>query len=98
MYVIYGRAQLILPYSTSLKDKRQVIQSIIARIRKRYSISICEVEHHELWQRADLGFAAVCKTFGETDPIINAISDTLMLYEDNCQIIEFNHQVVRHDD
>lgn len=98
MYVIYGRAQLFLPYSTSLKDKRQTIQSIIARIRKRYSISICEVDQHELWQRSDLGFAAVCNTFGQTDPIIAAINDTLLQHEDNCQVIAFNHQVVRHDD
>jgi uncharacterized protein YlxP (DUF503 family) len=98
MYLIYGRAQLFLPHSSSLKDKRQTIQSIVARIRKRFSISICEVEHHELWQRSDLGFAAVCNTFGEADPIIAAISDTLVQYDDACQVIAFDHQVVRYDD
>lgn len=98
MYVIYGRAKLFLPYSTSLKDKRQTIQSVVARIRKRFSISICEVEHQDLWQRSDLGFAAVCNTFGQTEPIIAAISDTLLQYEDDCQVMAFDHQVVRYDD
>lgn len=98
MYVVYGRVELHLPHSTSLKDKRQTIQSIVARIRKRFAISISEVEHHDLWQRSDLGFAAVCNTFGETDAIISAIDDTLLQHEDDCQVIAFNHQVVRCDD
>lgn len=98
MYVIYGRVELHLPHSTSLKDKRQIIQSIVARIRKRYSVSISEVKHHDLWQRSDLGFAAVCNTFGETEAISTAIHDTLLQHENDCQVIAFKDQVVHWDD
>lgn len=96
MYVLYGKVQLHLPYASSLKDKRQIIQSIITRIRKRFSISMCEVDYHELRQRSDLGFAAACNTFAETDLIRDAIRDTLEQYEDRCQVMAFDHEMVNY--
>ncbi|MDD4803071.1 MAG: DUF503 domain-containing protein [Syntrophomonas sp.] len=96
MFVLYGQAKLFLPQSSSLKDKRQVIQSIISRIRKRYSVSICEVDYHDLWQRSNLGFAAVCSTYTEVSLITDAIKDTLDLYQDSCELIDFEIESIKH--
>ncbi len=97
MYVVYGQAQLFLPQSSSLKDKRQAIQSIIARIRKRFSVSICEVDHQDLWQRATLGFAATCSSYAEINLIISSIQDTLDQYQDVCEIIDFRSETVKYE-
>lgn len=95
MYVVYGHAILYLPQSSSLKDKRQTIQSIIARIRKRFSISICEVDYHDLWQRSTLGFAAACSSYADVHLIISAIQDTLDQYQDVCEITDFRSETVK---
>ncbi len=43
----------------SLKEKRRVIRSIIERARSRFNVSVAEIEHQELHQRAGLAFASV---------------------------------------
>ena len=45
--------------SASLKDKRHAIRSLRDRIRSRYNVSVAEVDHQDLWQRAALGIAVV---------------------------------------
>jgi uncharacterized protein len=94
VYVLYGQIKLFLPQSTSLKDKRQIIQSVVARLRKRFNISICEVNHQDLWQRSDLGFAAAGNTARDTELILQSIKTTLEYYEDVCEIAEFTHELV----
>ena len=48
-----------LPQSTSLKDKRAVLRSVLDGARHRYRVASAEVGHQDLRQRAVLGFAAV---------------------------------------
>lgn len=45
--------------SHSLKAKRGVVRSIVARVRNRYNVSIAEVGGQDTWQRAVLGISAV---------------------------------------
>lgn len=51
--------ELRLPGNGSLKDKRQTVKSLIARVRNEYNVAIAEVGHHEAWQRTTLGIVAV---------------------------------------
>jgi uncharacterized protein YlxP (DUF503 family) len=44
--------------SHSLKQKRGVVRSIVARVRGRYNVSIAEIGGQDTWQRAQLGIAA----------------------------------------
>ena len=50
---------LHVPASGSLKEKRHVIRSLKDRIRSRFNVSVAEVDHQDLWQRATLGVAVV---------------------------------------
>jgi hypothetical protein len=43
----------------SLKDKRGILQPLKAELRRRLNVSVAEVEHQDLWQRAGLACAAV---------------------------------------
>lgn len=45
--------------SHSLKEKRGVVRSIVARVRRRYNVSVAEVGGQGTWQRAVLGLSAV---------------------------------------
>ena len=51
--------ELHFPGARSLKDKRQALRSLEQRIRNRFNVSIAEVEHQDLWQRARLAVVAV---------------------------------------
>ncbi|MFA4016434.1 MAG: hypothetical protein RUDDFDWM_001544 [Candidatus Fervidibacterota bacterium] len=51
--------QLKIPESSSLKDKRRVIKSIMARIRNKFNVSVTEVDHQDSRVRAVLAVACV---------------------------------------
>lgn len=93
MFIVNGYAELFLPYCASLKEKRKYIQSITARVRKRFNISIAEVSHQDLWQRSVLGFSAVCSSLSEAELILQTIRENLERYEDACELLEFQNQI-----
>lgn len=94
MIAICGTVELYLPYAQSLKEKRQITKSINDRIRKRFNLSIAEVDGQELWQRATLGFAAVTNTQRDMDRVIEALRETLDLHEEEVQVLAFDYSYI----
>lgn len=43
----------------SLKEKRRVLRRLKDRTRNAFEVNVAEVGSQDLWQRAELGFAAV---------------------------------------
>ncbi len=52
-------ASISIPEARSLKDKRSVIRSLKDRATNRMNVSVAEVGHQDLWQRAELAFVTV---------------------------------------
>ena len=50
---------LRLPGNDSLKGKRSVLKSTLARLRQEFNVSAAEVDAQDEWQRAVLGIACV---------------------------------------
>ncbi len=73
--MIVGACQLRLrlPAAQSLKDKRQVVKSVLERMRSRFGIAAAEVESNDLWQIADLGFACVSNNEGHAEDILRNV-------------------------
>lgn len=68
--------ELHIPYARSLKDKRQVLRSLIDRLR-RHNVSVAEVAHQDLWQRAGIAIAAVGSTRHPLDAMFQGILDEI---------------------
>ena len=51
--------ELHLPEARSLKDKRQPLRSILARVRQNHNVSVAEVAHQDEWQRAGIAIVGV---------------------------------------
>ena len=66
--------RLRIPESQSLKDKRQVVKSLIARIRNKFNVSASEIGGNDLWQEAVLGMACV----GNEKRFINQVLDKIL--------------------
>jgi uncharacterized protein YlxP (DUF503 family) len=50
--------EMHLPASQSLKDKRMVLRRLKDRL-KTFNVSVAEVAHQDLWQRAGIAVATV---------------------------------------
>ena len=59
MHIGICTIDLRLPGNGSLKGKRSVVKSIVARVGREFNVSIAEVEAQDVWQRAVLGVACV---------------------------------------
>jgi uncharacterized protein YlxP (DUF503 family) len=53
------RFDLRIPHARSLKQKRHVVKSLTAALRQAFPVSVAEVDHHDLWQRATIAVAVV---------------------------------------
>lgn len=67
------RLELYLPGANSLKDKRQVVKSIVGKVESKYNVSISEVGHHDLWQRVTLGIAHVAEKGEQSRKVLDHI-------------------------
>lgn len=64
---------LHLPECHSLKDKRQIIKSVMARVRNHFEVAIAEVEDQDLWQIAKIGVSCVSTSSQHVDEVLNRI-------------------------
>ena len=65
--------ELHIPTANSLKAKRQVIKSLVQRLRNRFNVSVSEVGCQDLWQRVELGMAVICHNGAGADSIMEKI-------------------------
>ena len=59
MIVGVAQFELFMPYNHSLKEKRQILKKLKDRVAQEMKITVAEVDHQDLWQRASLGLAVV---------------------------------------
>jgi len=69
--------QAMLHGPESLKDKRRIIKSCLAKVQNRFNVSAAEVEHQDQWRRAGLGFCCVSNEAGHADSMMSSVLDFL---------------------
>ena len=47
------------PGRTSLKEKRIVLSSVKAKLRRQFNVAVAEVDYHNKWQRSLLAIVTV---------------------------------------
>lgn len=71
------RVRLFLRQAHSLKDKRQVVQSIKDRLRHEFNVSVAEVEALDQRQLVVLGVAMVSNEAGHVRQTLTQIMEAL---------------------
>jgi len=51
--------ELSLPGVSSLKGKRSILKSLMARMRQQFNVAVAEVDDNDVWQSAVLGIVCV---------------------------------------
>ena len=68
------RVRLLLREARTLKDKRQVVQSIKEKLRQAFNVSVAEIEALDNPRSVILGMAMVCN---EAHPIKQTLGDVV---------------------
>ncbi|CCW35161.1 hypothetical protein CWRG_02730 [Chthonomonas calidirosea] len=61
----------------SLKEKRQIVQSLIDTMRRKYNVSIAEVDGLDVWQEAVLGVACVSNDNRHLQRVLDSLLNAL---------------------
>ncbi|MCB1262458.1 MAG: DUF503 domain-containing protein [Acidimicrobiales bacterium] len=64
---------LRVPASTSLKDKRAVVQTICDGARRRFGVAAAETDSQDLHGRTELCFVAASGTAAHTGEVVDAV-------------------------
>jgi uncharacterized protein len=87
-----ARVELGLPGARGLKDKRRLIKSLIERAQHRYRVSAAEIDHHDTWRRAAVGFACVSTSTRHAHEILAEIA-TFVERQSEIVLMDFSVEI-----
>ncbi len=70
MIVGTARITLYLPENYSLKDKRQDLRSLLARVINQFHVAAAEVGAQDTWQSAVIGIAYISSDARHADKVL----------------------------
>ena len=76
--------ELTIEGADSLKDKRQVLKSLVAHIRQKFNVSVAEVDENDIWRRAVLGVAVVSNAESFNNAVLSKVIDHV---EDDFRVV-----------
>ena len=82
-----------IPHAHSLKDKRMVLRSLKDRLRAKFNVSVSEVDHQELWQRAQVSVVTVGSDEKFLQKILQQASEEAERIAPDC-MIQSNIEIV----
>jgi len=71
------RVRLILGEARSLKDKRQVVRSVVEKLKRGFNVAVAEVDDRDAWQSVVLGIVTVGETAEEVRTTLDRVADAL---------------------
>jgi len=85
--------EIIIQSSTSLKEKRFVLSSIRDKVRKKFNVSIAELDFQDKWQRSQIGIATIGNEYSHVESSLQKIFRYLDS-SDNYEIVNYTYDYV----
>lgn len=86
--------RLALPASQSLKDKRRILQSLMAKVRREFNVSVAEIDQNDTWQSAVLGMASVSNDAEYTRNLLLRVVQTLEEERRDTQVLDYQIEML----
>ena len=89
------RVVLHLPESGSLKAKRQIVSSLLRRIRNEYQVAAAEVGELDRWQLAELAIVCVSGDARHTDEVLSRVATYIQARAGNAVVTDLTTELIR---
>ncbi len=86
--------KLRLPENQSLKGKRQVVKSIIARLRNKFNVAVAEVDDQDLWQLATIGVCCVSNDGRQANEVLSKVVDFVVDGRFEVEILDYKIELL----
>ena len=85
---------LRLAGSHSLKEKRQVVRSLLERVRRRYNAAVAEVDEHDSWQTAVIGIAVLSGQAAHADQQLARVLEFIEGMRLDAEVVDSRTEVI----
>lgn len=89
MHIGVCKIKLYLPESQSLKEKRRILKSLIARLKNRFNIAVAEIEALDMHQSAVIGAVSIAN---EVKFVNQVLSQSIKFIEGNSSIVLVDYE------
>ena len=92
MIIEVAVVKLYAPCVHSLKEKRMVVKSIIAKVQNKFNVSISEVDAQDIHQTIIIGIAYIAQNVKLADNVI----DTVITFNENnneAEILDIQREI-----
>ncbi|MGH2703837.1 MAG: DUF503 domain-containing protein [Actinomycetota bacterium] len=96
MYVGIARYDFLVPGSTSLKDKRQVMRRITGGMRSKFNVAVAEVDHQDLRQRGAVAVSCVSSSTFHAKKMLHEV-ERFVRNQDQIEVLDVLVEVVTPD-
>jgi uncharacterized protein YlxP (DUF503 family) len=67
------KIRLYAPWVHSLKEKRMIVKSLIAKIKNQFNVSVAEIEDQDIHQSIVVGIACIAGDTAHADSILDHV-------------------------
>lgn len=82
MHVLAMEVVIRIPRARTLKDRRQVVRSLVEAPRRRFAVAGAEVDQATEHKRAVLGYSAVSNSPGTAEDQMDSVEDFVWAHPD----------------
>ena len=91
--MVLGLVELHLESVDSLKGKRHALRGLKERVKNRFNVSVAEVDHEDLWQRATLAVACVSNDARHANEVVSKAVNFIEAHSDG-EVIDVRVEVL----
>ena len=88
------RVRLRLPENSSLKGKRQVVKSVIARVQNKFNVSAAEVDDNDLWQLATIGICCISNDQRHTNEVLSHVVNFIRDTRSEAEFLDYEIEIL----
>ena len=88
------RVWLRLPDNHSLKGKRQVVKSLLARLHNKFNVAAAEVDDHERWQMVTLGITCVTNDERHAHQVMASVIAFIQAERLDAELVDYRTEVL----
>ena len=86
--------ELHLPGNGSLKGKRGILKSLLARLRREFNLAAAEVAHNDAWQSAEIAFVTVTNDAGRAHSVLERAVRWIDTHHPEVQVVDWEIEIL----
>lgn len=97
MWIGWIELDLLLGDIHSLKGKRSLIRPIVSDVRRKYAVSVAEVDAQDLYRRAVIGAGLVAASRAHAVEVLDAV-EQFVAYRPELELLTARRRIITSED